>query len=66
MKFKEWKHRLRNEKFDIPDIYERIKPYAYTRPQKSEQISLAPMKKKVYIRSALCYVVYCCAHFYNR
>lgn len=46
MKFKEWKHRLRNEKFDIPDIYERIKPYAYTRPQKSEQISLAPMKKK--------------------
>ncbi|HHX80383.1 MAG TPA: hypothetical protein GX692_04915 [Acholeplasmataceae bacterium] len=46
MKLKEWKHRLRTEKYDIPDIYERIKPYAYRRQQKTEQVSLNPLKKK--------------------
>ncbi len=29
MKFNKWKKALRSQKIDIPDIYDRIKPYAY-------------------------------------
>jgi hypothetical protein len=29
MKFKEWKRALREEQYDIPDVYNRIRPYAY-------------------------------------
>lgn len=29
MKFKDWKRNLREQEFNIPDIYEKIKPYAY-------------------------------------
>ncbi|MGB7530397.1 MAG: beta-propeller domain-containing protein [Bacilli bacterium] len=46
MKFKDWKRNLREQEFNIPDIYEKIKPYAYQKRVRSEPVLVRPLVKR--------------------
>lgn len=46
MKFKDWEKSLREHEFAIPDVYDRIKPFAYRKMVKSEPVTMKPLMKK--------------------
>lgn len=46
MKLKEWKQKLKEHQFNIPDIYESIKPYAYRKRIKYDPLPMNPLIKK--------------------